>query len=58
MAQVFKGRTSQTWKTLFGSDVFAIFGEINQPAVQYTVIGLTFWLVCFWLYRQKIFLRV
>jgi hypothetical protein len=29
-----------------------------EPTVRATLVGLVFWLVCFFLYRRKIFLAI
>lgn len=58
MSQLFKDRVAQTWRSFFGGDFFNLLGELNEPAFRFCLVGLTFWLVCYWLYRQKIFLRI
>ena len=35
-----------------------ITGSGYEPMVQSTMIGLVFWLVCCWMYRRKIFIRI
>jgi predicted acyltransferase len=35
-----------------------IFGGVYGPIFEKTSILLIFWLVCVWLYRQKIFIRI
>ena len=52
------GWTAKTVQTHFGPDVFKLFGPMNAPLVQATTVGLIFWLVCWWMYRRKIFLRI
>ena len=34
------------------------FAEVYGPVVQATTVLLVFWLVCLWMYRRKIFLRI
>ena len=58
MGMLLKGWTAKTLQTHLGPDVFKIFGVDNVPFVQATTIGLIFWLVCWWMYRRKIFLRI
>ena len=29
-----------------------------EPTIQAVMVGLVFWLVCFWMYRQKFFVRI
>ncbi len=49
------GATLRIW---LGQDIFQILGESWTPMVQAMMIGLVFWLICYWLYRRKIFIRV
>jgi hypothetical protein len=35
-----------------------MFGANNAPFVQATLVGLVFWLACWWLHRRRIFLRL
>jgi predicted acyltransferase len=59
MSQMLKPWTAKTLQThLGGENLFKIFGAANAPIVQYTLVGLAFWLVCYWMYRRKIFLRI
>jgi predicted acyltransferase len=55
MAQLSKGRVRQTLKTHFGQD---LFGGFYGPVVQPLAILFVLWLVCLWLYRQRIFVRI
>ena len=41
-----------------GSRVFEIFGAVYQPVVLGFAVMLVEWLILFWVYRRKIFLRV
>lgn len=55
------GWISQTIQRHFGEGVFTFYGRIQaayQPIVQMSLVLLTMWLVCVWLYRQKIFVRI
>ena len=51
-------------KIHFGQDVFARvsdalhLGEVYVPIVEHALVLLAMWLVCLWLYRQKIFVRI
>lgn len=58
MDMLLKGWTAKTWQTHLGPDVFLAWGAANEPALRAIVVGLSFWLVCFWMYRQKIFVRI
>jgi predicted acyltransferase len=44
-----------------GSGVFTAWGLIDplfEPLVSCTLVGLVFWLVCWWMYRHKVFIRI
>ena len=58
MGMLLRGWTARTLQTHLGEDVFKVLGAANAPFVQATAVGLVFWLVCFWMYRRKIFLRI
>lgn len=52
-------------KLRFGQHVFPLIDETHaatlalyEPLIQATLVGLSFWLACFWLYRQRIFIRI
>lgn len=47
-----------TIKTHFGPHVFQVLGTVYEPFVQNVVALLVLWLICFWMYRRKIFLRL
>ena len=42
----------------FGSEIAAIAGPTFQPVLHGFSIMLIFWLILFWMYRRKIFLRI
>ena len=45
----------------FGENVFTFYGAMDPvwtPTVQATLVGLVFWLVCYYMYRNRIFIRV
>jgi heparan-alpha-glucosaminide N-acetyltransferase len=41
-----------------GPRVFAAFGEPYAPIVERGAVLLMFWLILFWMYRRKLFLRI
>jgi len=47
-----------TLRMYLGRDIFQILGESYEPTVRSMMIGLAFWLFCYWLYRRKIFIRI
>jgi predicted acyltransferase len=58
MSMTLKGWTANAFKTHFGGGVFEIFGADPAPIVQATAVGLVFWLICWWMYRQRVFVRL
>ena len=52
------GWTGRTLATHLGAEWFDLFGKPWAPTVERTAIGLVFWLVCWWMYRRRVFLRV
>ena len=45
-------------KTHFGGRVFQFLGEAYQPLLTGGGVLLVFWLILFWMYRRKLFLRI
>lgn len=41
-----------------GANAFQLFGTGVEPFVRGTTVLLVFWLILFWMYRRKIFLRI
>lgn len=41
-----------------GPNVFQIFGPGIEPFVRGSIVLLVFWLILYWMYRRKIFLRI
>lgn len=61
MGQTLGGWTSRTLVTHFGKDLFELYGLVGSeyaPIVQSCSVLLVFWLFVFWLYRQRIFVRI
>jgi heparan-alpha-glucosaminide N-acetyltransferase len=48
----------QQIQTHFGQSIFASFGQISVPALERGITLLVLWLIVFWMYRRKIFLRI
>ena len=47
-----------TFRTHFGREVFSAFGDAYASLFSGAVVIITLWLVLFWMYRRKIFLRI
>lgn len=61
MAQTLKPFTTKQWKTHGGESIFAFWGTLDpawSPCVQSCLVGFAFWLVCWYLHRNKIFIRI
>jgi predicted acyltransferase len=58
MGQLLRPWTQKTLQRYFGAGVFDWLGELYVPMLQASLVGLCFWLACFWMYRQKIFIRI
>jgi predicted acyltransferase len=41
-----------------GSSIFAIFGDVYQPVLLGLAVLLIDWLILFWMYRRKFFLKI
>jgi heparan-alpha-glucosaminide N-acetyltransferase len=58
LAQLSGGWVRQNLKTHFGQQIFESFGATYAPIFERTAVLLMFWLIVFWMYRRKIFLRI
>jgi predicted acyltransferase len=61
MSMSLKPWTARQLQIHFGKDVFSFYGHGDvaaAPTVQAVMVGLVFWLICYFLYRQKIFVRI
>ena len=58
LSQLLKPWTAALWRSHLGQDIFLSAGPLWEPTLRGLGVGLTFWLVCWWLWRRKIFLRL
>ena len=58
MTWLFKGWIAANLRTHLGHKTFKVFGPEYEPTVLGAGIVLVMWLMLFWMYRRKIFLRV
>ena len=58
MWQLMGGFVRENLRTHFGQHVFDAFGTLYAPMVERFSTLLVFWLILFWMYRRKIFLRI
>jgi predicted acyltransferase len=58
MAGLFEDFIRENLRTHLGKDAFKILGPPYEPLLQGAAILLVLWLILFWMYRRKIFLRI
>jgi predicted acyltransferase len=58
IAHLFEEFIVSSFRTHLGAGVFGIFGAGLQPLVQGLAILTVYWLILFWMYRRKLFLRI
>jgi predicted acyltransferase len=61
MSMMLKPWTARQLQTLLGEGVFTFHGGIDPawaPTVEAVMVGLVFWLICYYMYRNKIFIRI
>ncbi|MEX2285689.1 MAG: DUF5009 domain-containing protein [Planctomycetaceae bacterium] len=52
------GWIHKTLQTHLGPDVFKLFGETYEPLAQRLAVLVVLWLMCWWMYRRRIFIRI
>jgi predicted acyltransferase len=58
MWQLMVGFVRDNLRTHFGQHLFESFGTLYAPMLERVAVLLVFWLILFWMYRHKIFLRI
>jgi len=58
IAHLFERFISDSFRINLGPHAFEIFGSGVEPFVHGAAILLVYWLILFWMYRRKVFLRV
>lgn len=48
----------ESFKTHFGQNIFKLFGEGNQTLLSGGAALIVFWLILYWMYRRRIFIRI
>lgn len=56
--QLLRGWTSELLKRHINEHLFNVFGSQYAPIVEANLVLLCFWLFVYWLYRQRIFVRI
>jgi len=58
IAHLFDGFVATNLATHLGASAFKIFGGPFEPFVHGAAVLLVFWLILYWMYRRKLFLRI
>jgi predicted acyltransferase len=58
MAHLIDGFVIKSLKTHLGQDIFKTWGAPYEHLATGTAVLLVFWLILYWMYRRKIFLRI
>ena len=58
IAHLFDDFISKSFKTHLGTDAFKFLGAAYEPLLHGGAVLLAFWLILFWMYRRKLFLRI
>jgi heparan-alpha-glucosaminide N-acetyltransferase len=58
MAHLFDGFISKNLVTHLGANLFRLFGDACEPLLHGAAVLLMLWLILFWMYRRKLFLRI
>ena len=58
IAHLFDNFISSSFRIHLGPNVFKAFGDGLEPLLQGMAVLLVYWLILFWMYRTKLFLRI
>ena len=58
IAHLFEGFVSSSLTTHLGASLFEVFGAAYKPLLHGAALLLVFWLILFWMYRRKLFLKI
>ncbi len=58
MAHLFEHFIAQNLKTHLGQDAFKLLGAPYEPSLHGAATLLALWLILYWMYRRKLFLRI
>lgn len=58
LVHLIDGFVLESFKVHFGRNVFQVLGEGNSTLLSGGTALLVFWLILYWMYRRKIFLRI
>ncbi len=58
IAHLFDGFILKNLKTNLGQNCFKVFSDACEPFLHGAAPMLVFWLILYWMYRRKLFLRI
>ena len=58
IAHLWDGFIAESFQIHLGRDVFALFGEPLAPLMRGLAVLAVYWLVLWWMYRRRLFLRI
>jgi len=58
LSHLIEGFISESFKTHLGQDVFNLLGAAYAPFLQGVAVLSVLWLILFWMYRRRLFLRI
>ncbi len=58
IAHLWDGFVVSSFKTHLGQGIFEMLGKEYAPVVQGAAVLLVFWLILYWMFRNKVFIRI
>jgi len=58
MAALFDDFIAKNLKIHLGSHAFGVLGNPYEPLLEGAAVLLVLWLILFWMYRRKLFLKI
>ena len=58
LSHLIEGFITDSLRTHLGRDVFKILGPVYEPFVQGVAVLLVLWLILYWMYRRKLYVRI
>ncbi len=58
MAHLIDGFIMKSFQTIFGQNIYKTFGDAYASLFSGTVVLVTLWLILYWMYRRRLFLKI
>ena len=58
LAHTIHGFVLESFRIHLGRKIFSVFGSNYEPLIAGATVLLVYWLILFWMYRRRIFLRI